>query len=1624
MRRPGTVLAFAVLNLAAGCQPTGESPQNTEVELMIERKSDITAGAGQEVEIAGGEHHVWTWKLGAGEFARLEVEQLGIDVVVRLLPPGSDDAELEADGLNGEWGTERLSAIAGADATYRVEIVPGSRAATPGRYRITASEQRAATDVDRQNVAAEHGFDGAERLRRKRDEASLRRALDGYRGALATFEETGDEEGRIRALQGLGFVHRHLAQGAEARVVYRQLLGLSQELGRRSEEARSLNRLGGLDLAEGDDGRAEERFRQALAIAEAVSDEPVRAHSLNNLAAVEYRRENLAGALERFDEVQQLWSELGRPRELADAHHNLSQVLRAQGQFREAIDALERVRDLRRQTEDDVGTAAALLQLGDLHRRLGEPQSAREVYQQALAVGSDKLPGELRVLLANNLGLIHAELGEEEPAAEQLEEALAEARRLKLARHEAMAALNLADLHRTANRPREALKLVRRAQGLSERLDDRRHLAACGLVEARALRDLGQLETALARLETAVAQVEELRLDHAGWSFRMAFFATRQSYYDELIDLLVELHKTGGDGVYLERALHASERRRARSLLDALAEGQLRYRGDPALLDREQRLAADLAEVDRELKLPAVADRRAEAADSDVPAVAEQAEQIELERRRRRKLLELETVRTAIRRQSPQYADLTRPEPLSIEAIRTEVLDADTRLLVYNLGDQRSYLWALDRRQPLQLFELPARTEIESAVRNARTALKSRSTDQRERHQRQLGRLADLVLGPLAETLDRRRLAVVADGALQTVPFSALPEPESPRSSREPGTRRPWLIEGREVVHLPSASALAALRREVADRPQPPHDIAVFADPVFSADDPRLGERRAGPAEPELPAGLEQALRNVGSMADLPRLEATHDEARAIARLIDSHRRLMAVSFDASRQTFEEMDLERFKVLHFATHGLLDLVQPELSGLVLSLFDEQGRSVDGFLRAHELYARPLAAELVVLSACQTGLGREVRGEGLVGLPRGFLYAGVPRVVVSLWNVADHRTAELMSMFYEGYADGLSPAAALRQAQLRMIRPSNEQEEATLPFYWAAFSFVGEWRGQEELGRSVDQDDGGGVVINDPGKGSAYDQDDGGGVLINDPGKGRAYPMSGDIFEIPEREAVGTRLPATRSMPPTRREELAHPDDFVNGIDAETGSFLSATADDRGWDAMQLDPRRYRNLQHWVENHHPEDPYRLPMYGVDPEDLAQAGWAVVFGPDVSSEARDALAPLLARRRSQAGGLYQMIDYAGEQALRFLTDRKVPFGPAVPEKLPYYLLLVGNPSELPFDFQYQLDVQYAVGRLHFDQADDYGRYAQAVLAAERADAGGREAIFWGTDIPGDRNSRWMMRGLVEPLIADLGDWRQKQGLYDVEPAHDGTRKTLVGLLGDAPPAFLFTASHGLVFSDGHTRQYDDQGALVCEDFGMRLRGQPLRREHYFSADDLPEGTDLKGLIACHFACYSAGCSQRDSFGAESFGGRRKLAPRSFVSSLSRRLLASGAQAVVGHVDRAWRTSFTWTEEGDQIQVFASMLRQLLAGQRLGHATEWIHYRYAECATQLSRLLGARLRLESVREGLLRRLREVTLDARNYLVIGDPAVRLVGAARRRFQRSDQNIGDGIGDHRRRHE
>jgi hypothetical protein len=477
--------------------------------------------------------------------------------------------------------------------------------------------------------------------------------------------------------------------------------------------------------------------------------------------------------------------------------------------------------------------------------------------------------------------------------------------------------------------------------------------------------------------------------------------------------------------------------------------------------------------------------------------------------------------------------------------------------------------------------------------------------------------------------------------------------------------------------------------------------------------------------------------------------------------------------------------------------------------------------------------------------------------------------------------------------------------------------------------------------------------------------------------------------------------------------------------FFNGIDRTTGEYSSPPLDERTLAArvaeVGLDLKLLRSLDQWSRDHALDDPRRRPIVEVrDPDDLSEAGWALVIPTDIDRRILRALEPLTDLRRREAGRLYcEPLQYrAGESASDFLTRYKAkPGAPANPERVPYYLLLVGSPEQIPFRFQTELDPQYAVGRLWLgSDTAGYHAYAQTV---ERVESGRvvrrRELTLFGVRNENDPATEKTLHGLVEPLAARLATWRAGKGgrpeKWEVSSVlgPQATHANLSEVVGqERGAAVLFTASHGMVYPFDDERQRQGQGGLICSDW--RGPKTALEEHHIFQAQDVPDDADLSGLITVHFACHSAGSPEYDSYHVKSDPsstdpakepeGPRKVAREPFVAALPQRLLSrprGTALAVLGHVDRTWTSSFDWSVGEAQVEAFSDLLWSLFDGHRLGWAMESMNQSYAALGAILANLWMDKDRVVKFCPDFFVRIFKATQDAGNFVVLGDPAVRV---------------------------
>jgi peptidase C25-like protein len=465
--------------------------------------------------------------------------------------------------------------------------------------------------------------------------------------------------------------------------------------------------------------------------------------------------------------------------------------------------------------------------------------------------------------------------------------------------------------------------------------------------------------------------------------------------------------------------------------------------------------------------------------------------------------------------------------------------------------------------------------------------------------------------------------------------------------------------------------------------------------------------------------------------------------------------------------------------------------------------------------------------------------------------------------------------------------------------------------------------------------------------------------------------------------------------------------------YLNGIDGETGQYLVEPMELADAASMAKGIKGDNAVFSWLRRvwETISQPHLGLPFDLDPTKIEEVGWAVVFHQNESQAVRDALQPLIERRKQQVGDerKVKVLAYRdGQKRAEWLAGYGVGAGNVEPTKVPFYLLFVGSPKQIPYGFCQEIGVEYGVGRLHFDGVEEYSRYVESVIAYETSEAvpNAKEAVFFGVRHEFDKATRMSADLLVNPL-ADGPDettpgvatrWGfATRKLWGASATKSALTEALRANNSAKPPAFLFTASHGMGFKKGHERQLSEQGALLCQDwpgFGQ------ISPDHYFAAADLPTDANLRGLITFQFACFGAGTPEFDNYAHKPNQPAPQIALQPFFAALPKAMLAhpkGGALACIGHVERAWGYSIIAPNAGPQLIPFQNAIGRLLVGQPVGYATKDFNEKFAALSASLGNLLeqvgfGARVSdLELANTWVERN------DAGGYIIIGDPAVRL---------------------------
>jgi CHAT domain-containing protein/Tfp pilus assembly protein PilF len=899
--------------------------------------------------------------------------------------------------------------------------------------------QQNSVPIDPRRQEADKYFEEGLKFFQENTSQSLPQALEKWQKALQIYLNLGDKTKQAETLSGIAAIYNSTDNKNDSFETYSKALKLYEELNDKIAVADTLNSLGLVNADLGKFDPALESYQEALKLYKEAGDKGGEAYTLNNMGVIYDAKSEYQKALDSYNQALPLWREIGEKGVQATTLNNIGAIYDSLGQYQQALDSYNQALEIYQEVGDKTGIPLTLNNMGLVYSNTNEYPKALEFYEKALPLWEQTSNRRRSATTLNNIGFVYANTNNLDKALDVYNKALPLWQQAGDKRGEASTLNNLGFVYANVGDNSKALAYYDQALKLRQEVGDRPKEALTLYRIAIAQRQEGNLEEAKEKIELALEIIEDLRTKVDSQELRASFFASKQDYYEFYIDLLMEMDKVYPNKNFKALALQASERGRARSLLEILTQtgAEIRQGIEPELLEKEQSLQQQLGTLE---------ERRSQL----LGGIHKKEQIINVSTEITNLLKEYRSVQAQIRDTSPRYAALTQPQPLTLEEIQEKVLDKDTVLLEYSLGEKRSFLWLVTQNS-ITSYELPSREKIESAARQFRDAVTVPTLRIRRQKTLQISRaLSEIILQPVVDKLDKKRLLIVSDGALQYIPFAALTKAKQSESYVP-------LIVDNELVSLPSASTIGVLRRELTGRQPASKTLAVLADPVFAKNDERVKEIKS----------LDFSLLNTPNDStskslgfNFKRLPFTRTEAEEILALVPDFQKTKAFGFAANRDLATSAELSNYKIVHFATHGILNSTKPELSGLVLSLVNEQGNAKNGFLALPDIFNLNLPAELVVLSACETGLGQQIRGEGLVGLTRGFMYAGAARIVVSLWSVDDEATAELMVNFYEGMLQqNLTPTAALRAAQIEMWQQKDWQN----PFFWAGFTLQGEWQ---------------------------------------------------------------------------------------------------------------------------------------------------------------------------------------------------------------------------------------------------------------------------------------------------------------------------------------------------------------------------------------------------------------------------------------------------------------------------------------------------------------------------------------------------------------------------------
>jgi len=867
--------------------------------------------------------------------------------------------------------------------------------------------------------------------------------------AIALSTQTNYVAGKAEALLTLSHCQNH-HDHALAMKSAQESLDLWRSIDRKRGVAEAHVAIGEYQMGQNDLLESEKSLQTALSLYRELNAIDQQATILIYLGFVEYRNGAWQNALGFYTKAQSLIDEKTDPYRMAQITGGLGESFLESGLPEVALTKFRESLDYFRLSKAQRGVRAMIWSIGRAHYASGNYRDALESLQEARNDAASSNDPALAAFCDDFLGRTYYALNDYAAALSHFQSALDGYEKAGnfMERTRTLALMGQVyqgqgNLEKAWNNYDSALKQFR---ALADHINESATLYAMGRLKLRE----NDLNTAESYLQQSIDVTENIRRVSTSSDLAVAFSATVHDRYETYIECLMRKHFANPARRLDVRAFEQSELARGRSLAELLrnTETILAPGLDPELAHREKSLRQSLR-VKEDYKVTLLAQKYTQ---EELTVLETQFAQLEAEYKQ---------VTDTITARHPSYAQINRPTGWDLRQIQAQVVaDDQTVLLEYSLGSEKSYVWAVTRND-IHSYELPAQALINEAAQKLYQLLKAAGDGKRDNELKLATQeLSQLILSPVAPELNKRRVIVVSDDALNYIPFQIMP---APFAGDEP------LVASSEIINAPSASILGQLREETERRQAPTKVLAAFGDPVFASN---YAQRKDASTSENgtfaQPVGVEQwqhAVRDIepeGDSFNPATIRPLFYSRLELAKLRDvaGPDSFVATGFEATREKLAEADLTEYAILHFATHGIMDPKRPERSGLFLSMVNPDGRARNGFVGLQDIYSLHTPVDLVVLSACRTGLGKDVRGEGLIGLTRGFMYAGASSVVASLWKVDDEATAELMKQFYINMLKReMPPAAALRAAQNNI----RQQPQWRSPYFWAAFTLQGEYR---------------------------------------------------------------------------------------------------------------------------------------------------------------------------------------------------------------------------------------------------------------------------------------------------------------------------------------------------------------------------------------------------------------------------------------------------------------------------------------------------------------------------------------------------------------------------------